>query len=46
MTKDTTKEAAAAAESLLLDDWFDAIEEVKWTPILGPGAKLEDGRSV
>src|ERR1700678_236246 len=27
MTKDTTKEAAVAAEALLLDDWFDAIED-------------------
>jgi len=27
MTKDTTKEAAAAAEGLLFDDWFDAIED-------------------
>src|ERR1700691_365451 len=27
MTKDTTKEAAMAAEALLLDDWFDAIED-------------------
>ena len=26
MTKDTTKEAAVAAEALLLDDWCDAIE--------------------
>ena len=26
MTKDTTKEAAGAAEVLLFDDWFDAIE--------------------
>src|SRR5208283_5437512 len=27
MTKDITKEAAAAAEALLFDDWFDAIED-------------------
>jgi putative transposase len=27
MTKDTTKEAAVAAEGLLFDDWFDAIED-------------------
>jgi putative transposase len=27
MTKDTTKEAAVTAEALLLDDWFDAIED-------------------
>ncbi len=27
MTKDTTKVAAVAAEVLLFDDWFDAIEE-------------------
>ena len=27
MTKDTTKESAVAAEALLLDDWFDAIED-------------------
>jgi putative transposase len=27
MTKDTTKDAAVAAESLLFDDWFDAIED-------------------
>jgi transposase-like protein len=27
MTKDTTKEAALAAEVLLFDNWFDAIEE-------------------
>ena len=27
MTKDTTKEAAAAAEGLLFDDWFDTIED-------------------
>jgi hypothetical protein len=27
MTKDTTKEAAVAADALLLDDWFDAIED-------------------
>ena len=27
MTKDTMKEAAVAAESLLFDDWFDAIED-------------------
>ena len=27
MTKDTTKEAAGAAEVLLFDDWFDAIED-------------------
>ncbi len=27
MTKNTTQEAAAAAESLLLDDWFDPIED-------------------
>ncbi len=27
MTKDTLKEAAAAAEGLLFDDWFDAIED-------------------
>ncbi len=27
MMKDTTKEAAVAAEALLLDDWFDAIED-------------------
>ncbi len=27
MTKDTTKEAAVAAEALLFDDWFDAIED-------------------
>jgi hypothetical protein len=26
MTKDTTKEAAVAAEALLLDDWFDTSE--------------------
>ncbi len=44
MTKDTTKEAAAA-EGLLFDDWFDAIEDgvrarVNWTPDLGPLAKL------
>ena len=28
MTKGTTKEVAVAAEALLLDDWFDAIEDV------------------
>ena len=27
MTRDTMKEAAVAAEALLLDDWFDAIED-------------------
>ena len=27
MTKDATKEAAVAAEVLLFDDWFDAIED-------------------
>jgi hypothetical protein len=27
LTKDTTKEAAVAAEGLLFDDWFDAIED-------------------
>jgi putative transposase len=27
MTKDTTKEAAVAAEGLVFDDWFDAIED-------------------
>ena len=27
MTKDTMKEAAVAAEVLLFDDWFDAIED-------------------
>ena len=27
MTKDTTKEAVVAAEGLLFDDWFDAIED-------------------
>ena len=27
MTRDTTKEAAVAAEVLLFDDWFDAIED-------------------
>src|SRR6202011_4172506 len=27
MTKDTTKEAAVAAEALLFDDWFDGIED-------------------
>jgi len=27
MIKDTTKEAAGAAEALLFDDWFDAIED-------------------
>src|SRR5208337_2767905 len=27
MTKDTTKDAAVAAEHLLFDDWFDAIED-------------------
>jgi len=27
MTKDITKEAAVAAEVLLFDDWFDAIED-------------------
>ena len=27
MIKDTTKEAAGAAEGLLFDDWFDAIED-------------------
>jgi len=27
MTKDTTKEAAVAAEVLLFDNWFDAIED-------------------
>ena len=27
MTKDTTKEAASAAEGLLFDDWADAIED-------------------
>ena len=27
MTKDTTKEAAVAAEGLLFDDWFDAVED-------------------
>ena len=27
MTKDTTKEAAVAAEGLLFDDWFDGIED-------------------
>jgi putative transposase len=27
MTKDTTKGAAVAADGLLLDDWFDAIED-------------------
>ena len=27
MTKDTTKEAAVAAEGLLFDDWFDVIED-------------------
>ena len=45
MTKDTTKEAAAAAERLLFDDWFDAIEDgvrarVSWTADLGPSAKV------
>jgi hypothetical protein len=24
----------------------NALEAVKWTPFLGPGVKLEDGRSV
>ena len=27
MTRDTTKEAAVAAEVLLFDNWFDAIED-------------------
>ena len=27
MTRDTTKEAAVAAEVLLFDDWFDVIED-------------------
>ena len=27
MRKATTKEVAVAAEALLLDDWFDAIED-------------------
>ena len=27
MTKNTTKEAAVAAENLLFDDWVDAIED-------------------
>ena len=27
MTKETAKEAAVAAEVLLFDDWFDAIED-------------------
>ena len=27
MMRDTTKEAAVAAEVLLFDDWFDAIED-------------------
>ena len=27
MTKDTTKEAAVAAEALLFEDWFDGIED-------------------
>ena len=27
MTKDTTKEAAVAADILLFDDWFDAMED-------------------
>ena len=27
MTKDTTKDAAVAADHLLFDDWFDAIED-------------------
>ena len=27
MTKDTTKEAGVAADGLLFDDWFDAIED-------------------
>ena len=35
MTKDTTKEAAVAAEALLLDDWFDAIEDGVWARARG-----------
>ena len=35
MTKDTTKEAAVAAEALLLDDWFDAIEDGIWARARG-----------
>jgi putative transposase len=27
ITKDSTNEAAATAEALLFDDWFDAIED-------------------
>jgi hypothetical protein len=27
MTKDTTKDLAVAADHLLFDDWFDAIED-------------------
>ena len=27
MTKDTMKDAAVAGDSLLFDDWFDAIED-------------------
>ena len=27
MTKDSTKDAAVAADCLLFDDWFDAIED-------------------
>jgi len=35
MMKDTTKEAAGAAEVLLFDDWFDAIEDGVRTRVRG-----------
>src|SRR5208283_4845898 len=35
MIKDTTKEAAGAAEALLFDDWFDAIEDGVRTRVRG-----------
>ena len=35
MTKDTTKEAAIAADRLLFDDWFDAIEDGVRTRVRG-----------
>ncbi len=49
MIKDTTKEAAGSAEALLLDDWFDAIEDGVRSRVRGietmPEAELSEALS-
>jgi len=38
-------ELGAILESGIADHEQDTFRRVKWTPLLGPGAKLETGRS-